>query len=34
MHRENKLGIVGGIAGEAVGEHTGFIHGTKIYVAK
>ena len=26
------LGIVGGIAGEAVGEHTAFIHGAKIYM--
>lgn len=28
------LGIIGGVAGEAIGEHTAFVHGAKIYVAK
>jgi hypothetical protein len=28
------LGIIGGVAGEAIGEHTAFIHGAKIYVAQ
>src|ERR1041385_5889326 len=28
------LGLVGGLAGEAVGEHTAFVHGAKIYTAK
>ena len=28
------LGMVGGLVGEGVGEHTAFLHGAKIYVAK
>ena len=28
------LGFAGALAGEAIGEHTAFIHGAKIYVAK
>lgn len=28
------LGLFGGLIGEGVGEHTAFVHGEKIYVAK